>query len=300
MSKKGQMVALIAIAIAAVVFLVIVWPKLAVLLKGAGSGSTCNLNLFLAAAVKAGSLGFSSIPVGCEAKYITVGKEEIDARKNIAAKRIKKYGDDTTGYYKDVKMAFPIDSSGHPTTAALDEWAFDSIFANDLKDCWNKVWHGKLDIFKRGWIFGDKFCIVCSVVTFGEDLPASLRNRNMAKPITSLKTWMNAEPYYKTTYYDFVADGLVPKPDDESFSFVTNRAAAIVYRETKVSLLTKLGPYIATGVTVGPNAATVDYIATRYSTAIAKKLGAPSDEDLKQLFIYPYDNLDIECTDIIA
>jgi hypothetical protein len=110
MKKRGQLVALIAIAIAAVVLLVIVWPKLAVLLKGAGSTSTCNLNLLLSSAVKAGSLGFAEIPPGCEANYMTIGKQEIDARKNIAKKRLDKYYQDNTGYYADARTVFNVKS----------------------------------------------------------------------------------------------------------------------------------------------------------------------------------------------
>lgn len=291
MNKKAQLVAMIAIVIAAVVFLVIVWPKLAVLLKGAGSQSTCNLNLFLAAAVKAGSLGFSEIPAGCEAEYLTIGKEEIDARKNIANKRIKKYVEDTTGHYRDALASFPTDSGNIPTRAALDEWALDSILGKEFVDCWNKVWHGKLDIFKRGFAADRTICIVCNVITFNEDLPASLRNRNAGNPIKSLNAWMNAEPYYQTTHYDFFAPGLTSKPAPNDFNFITSRPAAITYIEAKKSWFYKYGPVISPVIHAAAYGPSKTWAAMTFTS---------TDEDFKQLFIYPYDELNTYCTDVIA
>jgi hypothetical protein len=260
-NKKGQLVALIAIAIAAVVFLVIVWPKLAVMLKGAGSGSTCNLNLFLSAAVKAATLGFAEVPPGCEAEYVIISKEDVDSRKNIAKKRLDKYYTDNTGHYAGVRAAFGVQNG--ITDNALNEWALDSILGKEMVDCWNKVWHGKLDLVKRSnAVDQNVFCVVCNVISYSEDLPANLRDRQQ---IDSLYAWAKAEPYFKTTYYDFLADGMTFQSTQSDMTFSTKVPTAVVYIESKKGWLMNALPAI--GYTIG-------YGAT--AALIVSGVGAPA------------------------
>jgi hypothetical protein len=314
MNKRGQLVAMIAIAIAAVVFLVIVWPKLAVLLKGAGTQSTCNFNLLLSALVKAGSLGFAEIPPGCEAEYITIGKEEIDVRKNIANKRIKKYFEDTTGHYRDVLTSFPTDSGNMPTQAALDEWSLDYVMGKELADCANKVWHGKLDITARQWFSGQQLCIVCSVVTFGEDLPASIRKRDV---VPSLYNWMNAEPYYSTTYYESAFEGLA-RPEFKDLGYTTKVPVAVVYTEQVESWFSKyavpVGAWMVVGGYAVASVASGGVVAVAGGAFVAGAARAAvggltdnRDDTLKFLVLQPYELLGalpkdggLGCTKVIA
>lgn len=237
-SRRAQFVTLIAIAIAAVILLLLFKNAIYPLLKGAGAQSTCNLNLFISAAVKAGSLGFAEVPPGCEAEYLTISKDDIDARKNIAKKRLDKYYQDNTGYYSDARNTFGVTQG--VTDTAMNEWALDSTLGKEMVGCWNKVWHGKLDFFGAGGIkefFSGKhiFCVVCSVVTFSDDLPITINDQ---VSVNSLYAWMKAEPYYKTTYYDYM-EGQSIMPDQSSLFFTTKVPISIVFMEEKEGWLSK-------------------------------------------------------------
>ncbi len=238
MNKRAQFVTLIAIAIAAIILLLFFKNSIIPLLKFAGGQTTCNLNLFISAAVKAGSLGFAEVPPGCEAEYLTISKDDIGVRKNIAKKRLDKYYQDNTGYYSDARNVFGVAQG--VTDTAMNEWALDSILGKEMVGCWNKVWHGKLDVFGPGGIKGffsgkHVFCVVCSVVTFSDDLPININDQ---VSVNSLYAWMKAEPYYKTTYYDYM-QGQSIMPDQSSLFFTTKIPISVVFIEEKEGWLSK-------------------------------------------------------------
>jgi len=297
-SRKAQIVEIIAIAIAAAVIIFGVWPVIKAKLTGAGSTAECNLSLFLSALTKVVSLGIAERPPECEIEFKTVGDKEIKQMKSRAAERTKNYYKDTTPYYNQARTFFKIDSMGIPFDDSLNEWALDAIIGGKMAECWNKVWHGSLNIFKHDWWPADKsLCIVCTVIRFNEDLPVSLRNRRYPNEIKSLYAWMNAEPYFSTNYYEFISEGLTIKPDEKYLSYITTpqRQLAIAYMETKTDLITALlptstgGKMAAAGANLGAWAAMETYVAAK------KALGLGVVEDVKQLLLVPFDELGSRC-----
>ncbi len=244
MKKRGMtetyLVAILIAIITGVVLLTIFWPKLSALTLGTGKQAECNWNLFLSAMTKQVSLGFAEIPLGCQAEYLTVNSEKLSESHSLAKKRITKYHADTSGTYAEASKAFPVDSNGNPSYDAMNEWALDRFMAKETAKCWNKVWHGKLDIVSRNWFEKRTVCIVCSVVSFSDDIPVKLK----AEPVKSLYAWSNAEPYLKTTYYDYVAQDLEFQPGQGDMTFSTQVPQAVVYIESKYSTVWTALPYI--------------------------------------------------------
>jgi hypothetical protein len=204
-----------------------------------------------------------------------------------------------------------------------------------LADCWNKVWHGKLDIVARNPAQKRIYCIVCDVITFGEDLPASLKTKTAANPVSSLYTWTKSEPHLTTTYYDFLQDGMTFKPTQSDMTFSTDTTTAIVYIESKkgwlVSALPGIAYTVAGGVTAvlivsgvgtpagilgsillgtaaGTTGAVAGIGAAAGTVAIqqalekdAQTLGqAVKEKEVKAVGLAPYEGLSGLCTDIIA
>jgi len=296
--KKAQIVEIIAIAIAAAVIIFGVWPVIKAKLTGAGSTAECNLSLFLSALTKVVSLGIAERPPECDIEFKTVGEKETEQMKTRAYKRIMNYYEDTTPYYGQARSFFKIDSIGIPFETSVYEWELDAIIGGKMAECWNKVWHGSLDIFKHDWWPADKsLCIVCTVIRFNEDLPASLRNRRYPNEIKSLYAWMNAEPYLSTNYYEFISEGLTIKPKEEYLSYITtpSRPLAIAYMETKTDLITAWlptstgGKMAAAGTGLGAWAAMETYVAAKTA------LGLGVVEDVKQLLLVPFDELGSRC-----
>ena len=325
MNKKAigpeQLVVIVAIVIATIVFLTVLWPAFSSLLKGAGAQTECNWNLFLSAAVKAGSLGFAEIPVGCKAEYITVDSDTLAKSSNIAKKRLTKYQTDTTGYYSQAASTYNLDPSTPPSYDAINEWSLDSLMAKKMAQCMDKVWHGKLDIVAR-WKFTQRqFCIVCSVLSFSDDLPVII---NKKEAIITLYDFLKTEQYYKKTYLDYAYDGIVKPPSKEYLAYSTKVPLAIVYTEQMPSWFSRLwipvtfgatwaiagGLTVATFGVAGPVAIGSAALLTGaggYITAEAS--GKPSAEAApnKFLVLWPYELLQkqppeggLACTDIIA
>ncbi len=293
-SKQGiveDLPRLIAITAGILVFLIVLMPPLWSMIKKGGETGKCDWNLLLSAGFKAGTLGFGEIPVGCQAEYTTADASTIQKTTKTAKKRIEKYCGEparvgaailagratstTSLFYADAAAEFC--ETGKPTYDDMNEWAMDSIVGKKIVECWNKVWHGKLDFFTNYWVGERIFCVACGVVRFSDDLPAYIKN----KQITSLYEWMNAERYYKTTYYDFVKDGQTAQLNKARLYYATDTPLAISFIHTKASTLKKAGKSVV--VLAAPMAP--DVIDTA---------------DVKQLVLMPYEGLKTICTDIIA
>jgi hypothetical protein len=182
----------------------------------------------------------------------------------------------------------------------MNEWAMDALVGKRMVECWNKVWHGKLNFF--GKTGGDRnFCVVCSVVRFSDDMPAYIKN----KQITSLYEWMNAERYYKTTYYDFVKDGQTVKLEKESIYYSTDTPLAVTFMHGKAGHWKRMLEGAVVGATAGavvsgPILAGVGAAAGAITAFVTGSLGFGDDSDVKQIALVPYVGLKNICTDIIA
>jgi hypothetical protein len=190
----------------------------------------------------------------------------------------------------------------------MNEWALDAMVGKRMVECWNKVWHGKLSFFGKK-VTDRNMCVACSVIRFSGDMPAHLQN----KQITSLYEWMNAERYYKTTYYDFVADGQTVKPTKEMLYYATDTPLAVTFMHGKVGAWKRIAAGVVGGAGIGAVTATpvggigavpgaiiggiVGGVVTTISTFV---FGAGDDEDVKQVVLVPYETLRAMCTDIIA
>ncbi len=322
---------IIGLLVAAGVFLAILWPPMSSLFKGAGTQSECNMNLLLAAGFKAGTLGFGEIPAACQASYTTVDANTLEKADRVAKKRIDRYCGiaATTGtkalagaaistpetFYSAAAGEFC--ETGTPTYNDIAEWELDQIMAKKLLACSNKVFHGKLDIATRWPVKDRQICIVCDVVSFSNDLPITI-NKQVAR--ASLYDWMQAESYFKKTYYDYTFEGFT-KPKKAGLAYTTKIPVAIVYTEQKASWWSKLWRPIVVGAAwavtggvtavtfgaAGPvaiGAASVVTGAVMGGVAAAAQEGEPVH---KFLLLHPYELLQKEsekgglgCTDIIA
>ena len=318
MNKRGiteDLPRLIAIVAGILVFLVVLAPPLYSLIKKGGETGKCDWNLLLAAGFKAGTLGFGEIPVGCQAEYATADASTIQKMTKTAKKRITKYCGESlktgaaifAGRATSTTSLFYVDAAKEFCPATLDnmnEWAMNALIGKRMAECWNKVWHGKLNFFTQNW--GKRnFCVACSIIRFSDDLPAYVNK----KQITSLYEWMNAERYYKTTYYDFVKDGQTVKLEKESLYYSTDTPLAVTFMHGKAGHWAGFVTTVGTTVTAGAVGGTIGTPVLGTSIGAGVGLvtgivlwatGAVEDADVKQVALIPYVGLKNICTDIIA
>lgn len=317
---------IIAITVGLLVFIVILWQPIQNMTKRVGSQGECNWNLFISAAVRGGSLGFAELEPGCRAEYLTVDRQTLDPGTKSANKRIKKYHQNYESY-GNAARTFSVSEGGQPTYDAKYEWSLDKLIAQKMTQCWDKVWHGKLDFFEENWVGQKIVCVTCSVMNFAGDLPGTLKD----KPIISLYDWMQAEPYYKQTYYQYVTEGTTIKPTPGLMAYSTQEPLAIVYIQSKESWWSAAAEIVAysavavgsvmliatgvgapagiagaialgtTGAAAGIGAATVTHEVKKgqESKSIDPKEAAKS-KDVKAIGVAPYGELRKFCTDIIA
>jgi len=301
MNKRAQLVEVIGLLIAFAAIVYFLWDPITAAMKGAGSTVQCDISLLLSFIAKTATLGAAEIPPGCEAEQNTLGEKEISYLRSFAVQRIKAYHSDPA-YYGAAASAFPTDSQGRPTKEAIDEWVLDNFMADKVANCWKKVWFGKLDVFKRNIVPTSRnICVVCNVITFPDDMPISWKNKGIANPVKSLEAYMKAEGYGKTNYYNFIEEGQIPPPTPQAYTFpiIKTRQTAVTYMETKVD--TFLSGYNIVRNIPGASFTTAGAMlnlyayARKHTSAITGKA-----EDMKQLFIVPFDELEWVCTDLVG
>ncbi|MEM4263950.1 MAG: hypothetical protein QW666_03605 [Candidatus Woesearchaeota archaeon] len=144
MRKKGDepvshtAVWAIAAVIALVVLLFIV-PELGKKLYAAGSKGECEWNVLVSALTRTPGLGFENIPVECKAKYRNVTMADLQANYPSAEKMMDIYK----------KKNYPIANifNNPSDKLQLAEWSMDKIVADEMVECWDKVWHGEMPLF---------------------------------------------------------------------------------------------------------------------------------------------------------
>lgn len=146
MNKKGYEITSVAVAaiaavIALVVFLFIV-PEFGEKLYAAGSKGGCEWSVLVSALTRTPGLGFENIPVECRAKYKNVTLGDLQANYPSAEKMMQFYK--TKGQnYAAISNLF-----SNPTDPLMRaEWSMNKIVADEMVECWDKVWHGEMPLF---------------------------------------------------------------------------------------------------------------------------------------------------------
>lgn len=146
MNKKGYEITSVAVAaIAAVIALVVflfIFPEFGEKLYAAGSKGECEWSVLVSALTRTPGLGFENIPVECRAKYKNVTMADLQANYPSAEKMMQFYK--TKGQnYAAISNLFsdPV----NPLMRA--EWSMNKIVADEMVECWDKVWHGEMPLF---------------------------------------------------------------------------------------------------------------------------------------------------------
>ena len=146
--KKGQVgvqtfVYAIGILIVLVAFLLMV-PSFKNLLFEAGEKGQCQWNVLVSSLTRTPGLGFENIPVECKAEYINVSLEDLQDNYALASQAFKKYEANAKNpLYAPMHEKFNDVNS----EAQLAEWSANKIVADEIVDCWDKVWQGQLPLF---------------------------------------------------------------------------------------------------------------------------------------------------------
>ncbi len=104
----------------------------------------CEWSVALNAFKKSLLLGKDLVPPSCKVKRLEIDKSSIDSKRKKAEKDLNffKNNDD----YKKLLRYFSSEDSH-----IVDEYALDKIMADEMVECWDKVWRGKLSVFDEWW-----------------------------------------------------------------------------------------------------------------------------------------------------
>lgn len=221
---------LAALAFAALVILAIVFPSVRDVLEPEGEKAACEWSLVMHSIAKLGD--WSLIPPECRANRIEITMKDLRKYGREASKRIEVYKENPTKYEKMLKT---FDDPTDPNI--VDEWALNKIVAEEMKDCWEKVFKGRLPLFEKWWrlyswdpvtgvpenqetafelwlplIGTQRFhgpptnCVICSRIKFSDKVKKEFGSRIN---INSLDLWLKYN-YPKTggkSYYDGLTEG---------------------------------------------------------------------------------------------
>jgi len=184
-----------------VVALVIVYPPIKNWMFGAGETGACQFSVLLKTMSKQMSFGFGEIPAECKMKRITVTDKEIDAYNSLAKKRIASY--------KEQNNPAQYDFTDTPESEYT--WALEKIVGDEMVDCLNKGWRGKLDLAATGIPtdlikeLGAQMCILCTRIKFdqtAQDL--------FGQKVFAMKPWLDANVKESKTYYTLLTQNIDP------------------------------------------------------------------------------------------
>ncbi len=249
---------LIIFVIFATALLVLWFPKFYTLFEKSATKSKCELSIGISSLTRSVALGKETIEINCPANRITINKTTLD--KNYAKSKeaiqawakFDKYAN-TAPYFRK--------QGAQPQKELIYEHALDQAIAQEMKDCWEKVFRGKLPVFDQWWkIFGYEdeskfwqvwniekkgppvFCIVCSRIKFNQQ---DMQEINLTKEITSLNEWMYNTPADMKTltpYYDYIIEGQTPSDLlTPEYIYNTNEPHAVIYKRVNIH---KLGEII--------------------------------------------------------
>jgi len=133
-------IVLMIITVLAVVFI----PKIVKYFKDKGESGVCEWSIALNAFKKSFLLGAEKIPPNCKAKVLQINQTVLESKKKKAQKDLGFFRKDAR--YKDTIRYFN-STSNHINY----EYSLDGIIADELVDCWSKVWRGKVSVFDEWW-----------------------------------------------------------------------------------------------------------------------------------------------------
>jgi len=222
-------------------------------LQAAESASTCSWSILLASVQKLGSAGIAQgIPEGCKAIMVNVSMKDIEKNQRLASNRISEFMN-KPDIYKSQYFT-------NTNKETINEFALDKIIADELVDCWEKVFKGKMPLFDNWWRLYDwkgsspqsgpeavtawflpgtirgppVNCVICSRITFSDEVISQFKQ----KQIISLENWMSLNPVPRTNtpYLQYIYEGQTGtnlfKP---KYSFVVDeRGLAVLYQRVNV------------------------------------------------------------------
>jgi len=266
--KKGQMginefVIMTALVAIFIVLLIVLTPIKDALTRTAES-SGCQWGLFLSSVTRTPGLGIENIPAQCKANRVTVTKNDLD-------KMYRKKAINAFERYEKNQALYPIlyeQYSSSKDENQLVEWELNAFMAEQMRNCWTKVWKGKLPLFDEWWnwvdldffnlVEGDfknekdrakiflgeteygpilnvwgppTFCVLCSRVKFDNEVKSFVPNVDERIFTAWLKG--NPIPTQKTvSYYEDILEG--QSVNDRIFfpeySYDTSDPQAILYK----------------------------------------------------------------------
>jgi hypothetical protein len=216
------------VAIIALILLLMVFPAFEDLFAAEKEKGACEWSLVMHSLTKLAD--WSLIPPECRAHRFEVSLSDLRKEFKQAKKRINVYNKDRVKY-KKILTRFK-DANDE---AQLYEWALNKVIAVELKDCWEKVFKGRLPLFDRWWLlysWGDEKppgageekrafdlwkikvgkthrppvnCIICSRIRFADDVKGYFGSRE----IDSLDMWLkyNYPEFGSVSYYESLAEG---------------------------------------------------------------------------------------------
>lgn len=269
MKKKGLTITNLILYLVVFAVLLFIAGKVGQLLYASTEEAECQWNQLVAAIAKSATLGSAQvIPFECQHAIVDVNKEAVQRKEPAARREIKQLTTDRQQTWKNsgtINIFTNADSKEQ-----TEEWALNSLLAEEVKGCWGKMWHGKVDAFDEWhgdalsweWAEGiaqaaffesDKFpvatCVVCSAIKFSAADPIDRK-----QPITSFDEFMKAALVPKDpgqrTYAQFFEDTTDnPLAQQYPDAIAVDQPLAVVYvRYTKPKLaqwLDVIRPYQA-------------------------------------------------------
>ena len=213
----------------ALVMLMLFAGKLAAQLGIISEQEECQWNLLVSAIGKTGSIiDIQTIPVECKNQDVTIGASDVQARMGRAQKEMQQLISKRQLTYTNSGAFDYFDNPNDKKQIAA--WALNSLLAEQMKACWDKVLHGKVNAFDE-WPPSlyenlkstvDRFdtqksavttCVLCSRIKFSVDDP--LQPQLLAGPLKSFSTFVRAalvpKDAAKRTYYDYFYSGVEPR-----------------------------------------------------------------------------------------
>lgn len=245
------LVGLAILGLLVVILIVIVFPTIKEVLIGEGEKGACEWSLVMHSLAKLGD--WSLIPAECRAHRIDIDLKYLDRFTSEAKRRINEYNANPSKYGPMLA-----DFNDPNKKEQLYEWALNKAVAQEMNDCWTKVFKGRLPLFDKWWTLydfpwrnidvtdkkhGEKIfhsflgtfrqapvnCIVCSRIRFSDDVRRMFAGKN----IDSLDDWLrsNYPRYGGKSYYEELAEGrselnsLFTPP----YSFSVDNPLAVLY-----------------------------------------------------------------------
>lgn len=208
-------------------FIMIVVP----FFQEASDKELCRLSVGAKYAGKKGTLDTSETPINlqCYTQTVTINEDGIYKR----------------GRERENREIYGFPSGNSPDDIEEKEEMVKEAVANEMYDCWEQFWQGKLSIFTQ-----KTRCVVCSRIIFTEDW-AEGRETGI---IENFGEYLNTKkiPGQKITYSDFFGGEFDPE-----FNIQTSQTTEIVFQAVSESWWNKIKSNVFVGCATGTITGTV-------------------------------------------